>query len=64
VILPGLFAQRYGRIHYLDADVTIQANESGLFALDLGDQPLAANRLGTWPLAAVLLYHFTNGTNP
>lgn len=44
--LPDLFVERYDRILYLDADITIHADVSALFALDLGDQPLAANRRG------------------
>jgi lipopolysaccharide biosynthesis glycosyltransferase len=46
LILPDLFAGRYDRILYLDTDITIHADVSALFLLDLGDLPLAANRRG------------------
>lgn len=44
--LPRLFAGRYDRILYLDSDVTVHADLSGLFALDLQGFPVAANRRG------------------
>lgn len=44
--LPDVFAARYDRILYLDADLTIHADVTVLFALDLGNLPLAANRRG------------------
>lgn len=44
--LPDIFAEHEGRILYLDADVTIHADVSVLFTLDLKDLPIAACRRG------------------
>ena len=44
--LAERFAGRYRRILYLDCDLTIHADVSTLFSLDLGGMPVAANRRG------------------
>lgn len=46
LILPELLGTRHERILYLDCDLTIHADLSPLFALELGDMPLAANQRG------------------
>jgi lipopolysaccharide biosynthesis glycosyltransferase len=42
LLLAKIFAGRYDRILYLDADLTIHDDASAIFALDTGEFPLAA----------------------
>lgn len=46
LLLPEIFSQRYERILYLDTDLTIHADVTPLFALDLGGHAIAAQRRG------------------
>jgi len=46
LLLPDLFADRYDAILYLDCDLTIHADVSQLFRLDIGACPVAAQRRG------------------
>lgn len=42
LVMPQIFAERYDRVLYLDADVEIRGEIAPLFHLDLGGAPLAA----------------------
>ncbi|MEN6542049.1 glycosyltransferase family 8 protein [Parvibaculum sp.] len=46
LLLPEIFSQRYERILYLDTDLTIHADVTPLFGLDLGGHAIAAQRRG------------------
>jgi lipopolysaccharide biosynthesis glycosyltransferase len=46
LLLPDLFADRYDSLLYLDCDLTIHADVSQLFRLDIGSSPVAAQRRG------------------
>ena len=46
LLLPDLFAGHYDSLLYLDCDLTIHADVSQLFRLDIGACPVAAQRRG------------------
>lgn len=46
LLLAEIFAERYERILYLDTDLTIHADVTALFDLDLGGHAIAAQRRG------------------
>ena len=62
LLLPDLFADRYDTLLYLDCDLTIHADVSPLFRLDIAPCPVAAQRRGmlflTPQLAAEGVAHF------
>ncbi|MEI6240250.1 MAG: glycosyltransferase family 8 protein [Planctomycetia bacterium] len=46
LLLPDLFADRYDSLLYLDCDLTLHADVSQLFRLDVSPWPVAAQRRG------------------